>query len=253
VKAFFSALTTLTVLPLPRRFHQCDEKNMAASVVYFPFVGLFVGVSLAGLAYFLKVILSPLVLAAVLLFVLVMFTGGLHLDGVADLADGLGAGGSPERMLAVMKESQVGAFGVIALVLVLLLKFSLFFEIIDKGRWLDFVLMALLSRWAMVLAAFLGKYPRVTGTGLVFIGQISSAQILMATGFTVLFSGLILGISGFGAMALAGLTTVSFVSYLTRRLGGITGDVLGTLNEKVEILVMLFLIVISPFGDEGLL
>ncbi|NOY83847.1 MAG: adenosylcobinamide-GDP ribazoletransferase, partial [Nitrospirae bacterium] len=175
MKAFFSALSTLTVLPVPRRFHQCDEKSLAASVVYFPVVGLFVGVLLVGLLYFLKAIFPPLVLAAVLLFVLVMLTGALHLDGVADLADGLGAGGAPERMLAVMKESQVGAFGVIALVLVLLLKFSLFFEIIDKGRWLDFVLMTLLSRWAMALAAFLGKYPRVAGTGLAFIGKISLA------------------------------------------------------------------------------
>jgi len=252
VKAFFSALSTLTIVPISRRF-QCDEKNLAASVVYFPFVGLFVGVLLAALAYFLKPILSPLPLAAILLFVCVILTGGLHLDGVADLADGFGAGGSSERMLAVMKESQIGAFGVIALVLVLLLKFSLFFEIIEKGRWLDFMLMALLGRWAMALAAFLGKYPRVAGTGLAFIGKIRRGQILIATGFTFLFVVLVLGVSGLGAMAFVGLTTVSFVSFLKRKLGGMTGDGLGALNEKVEILVMLFLLVIPPFGDGGLL
>ncbi len=252
MKAFFSAFSTLTLLPTPRRF-ECDEKSLAASIVYFPFVGLFVGVLLAALAYFLKPVLSPLPLAAILLFVLVMLTGGLHLDGVADLADGFGAGGSSERMLAVMKESQIGAFGVIALVLVLLFKFSLFFEIIEKGRWLDFVLMALLSRWTMALAAFLGKYPRVSGTGLVFIGKIRRGQILIATGFTLLLSGLILGVFGMAAMVLAALITVSFVSYLKKRLGGMTGDGLGALNEKVEILVMLFLLVIPPFDDGGLL
>ncbi len=252
MKAFFSALSTLTILPVPRRF-QCDEKSLAASIVYFPLVGLFVGALLAVLVYLLKPILSPLPLAAVLLFVSVVLTGGLHLDGVADLADGLGAGGSPERILAVMKESQIGAFAVIALVLVLLLKFSLFFEIIEKGRWLDFLLMALLSRWAMALAAFLGKYPRAVGTGLPFIGKISGMQILFATGFTLLISGLILGVSGLFAMALATLITVSFVSYLKQKLGGMTGDGLGALNEKVEVLLMLSLLMIPPIGPGGLL
>lgn len=248
MKAFFSAVSTLTIFPVPGR-DRYSESDLAASVVYFPFVGLILGALLAGSALLLRPILTPLPLAACLLFVSVLLTGALHLDGVADLADGFGAGGQPERMLAVMKESQVGAFGVIALVLVLLLKFSLFSELINKGRWLDFLLMALLSRWAMALAAFLGKYPRETGTALAFIGKISLFQILMATGFTLLLSALILGVFGVLALFLATVVTVFFVSTLRRKLGGITGDGLGALNEKVEIVVMFFLLVVPSFGS----
>ncbi len=252
MKVFFAAFGTLTVLPLPRRF-QCDEKSLAASVIYFPLVALLLGGVPAVLFYLLKSLLAPLPLAALLLFVLVMLTGGLHLDGLADLADAFGAGGSPERMLGVMKESQVGAFGVIALVLVLLFKFSLFFEIINKGRWPDFLLMALLSRWAMILAAFLGRYPRASGTARAFIGKIRPAPMGIATVFTLLLSGWFLGGGGLLAMALAAVITISFVSYVTTKLGGITGDALGALNEKVEVLVLLFLLLVPPVGRWGLL
>lgn len=245
MKTFFSAFSTLTILPVPRRI-QCDEKSLAASVVYFPLVGLTLGALLAALLYGLQPVLAPLPLAALLLFVSVIFTGGLHLDGVADLCDGLGAGGPPERMLAVMKESQIGAFGVIGLVLILLFKFSLFFEIIAKGQGQAFLLMGVLSRWSLVLGAFLGKYPRAVGTGLAFIGKIRNGHLLLATSLTLLLSALILGVPGLGAMALAGLTTVSCVSYLRHKLGGLTGDGLGALNEKIEVLVMLFVVWIEP-------
>ena len=245
MKAFFSAFSTLTILPVPRRV-QCDEKSLAAAVVYFPLVGRALGALLATLFYGLRPVLAPLPLAALLLFVSVLFTGGLHLDGVADLCDGLGAGGPPERMLAVMKESHIGAFGVIGLVLILLFKFSLFFEIIDTGRWQAFLLMGMLSRWSMVFAAFIGTYPRAAGTGMAFIGNIRNRHLLLATSLTLLLSALILDVPGLGAMALAALTTVSFVSYLKHKLGGLTGDGLGALNEKVEVLVMLFVVTIEP-------
>lgn len=247
MKTFFTAFSTLTILPVPCQL-QSTKSDLAGSVVYFPLVGLALGSLLVGLSYPLRSVVAPLPLAVCLLFVSVIFTGALHLDGVADLCDGFGAGGTQERMLSVMKESQIGAFGVIGVVLVLLFKFSLFFEIIDKGRWPIFLLMALLSRWSMTLAAFLGKYPRAAGTGLAFIGKIRPRQIFFATILTLLLSGGILGVSGLAAMALSALTTVSFVFFLKRKLGGITGDGLGALNEQIEVLVMLFMFAIPTFG-----
>lgn len=246
------AFTTLTSFPIFSR-RPLTDLNLAASVVYYPLVALFLGGVLALLSLALQSILSPLPIAAILLFVFVLMTGGLHLDGVADLWDALGAGGTAEHRLAVMKESQVGAFGVIALVLVLLLKFSLFFEIVNKGRWPLFLLMALLSRWAMVLAAFLGKYPRLAGTGQAFIGKIRRSQLLLATGLSLIGAELIGGISALIAMCLVAGLTVCFVSFLKQKLGGLTGDGLGALNEKVEVFVMLAMLVMPTVGRGGLL
>ncbi len=242
MKPLLCAFSTLTLLPISPRI-QYEEKNLAASIIYYPLVGFVLGTMLLIPGYLLQSRLTPLPLAALLLFFGVILTGGLHLDGLADLADGLGAGGPPERILAAMKDSHVGAFGVIALVLVLLLKASLFFDIIDKGRWQIFLLAGLLSRWAMAFAAFLGKYPRETGTGRAFIGKIRRGQIIVATAFALLCSTLILRGTGLAAMVLAALTTGFFVFYLRKRIGGITGDGLGALNEKVEVLVMLFVMI----------
>jgi len=113
---------------------------------------------------FLLLVFSPGPLAAILVLVLILVTGALHLDGLADLCDGLGAGRDPEHALVVMKDSHIGAFGAVSLISVLILKYSLFYEIITNGLFSAFLLMGVLSRWAMVQAAFFGRYARETGT-----------------------------------------------------------------------------------------
>ena len=145
-----AAISTLTCIPVGCYLSISDE-DLTASLLYLPLVGLLIGGLLAAIARYLNPIFSPLPLAALLLFVLVLLTAALHLDGLADLCDGLGCGEGQARMLSVMKESQIGAFGVIALAMILLLKFSFFYEMIDKGALSGFFLMGLLSRWAMVL------------------------------------------------------------------------------------------------------
>jgi len=243
VKALLAAIATLSILPISKAF---SERDLSASLLYFPLVGLLIGAFLMAATHLLRPIFPPLVLSALLLFISVLLTGGLHLDGLADLCDGLGAGATPKRILSVMKDSHIGAFGVIALMLVLLLKFSLFHALIEKGQPKTFLLMGLLSRWAMVLAAFIGEYPRAAGTGQPFIGKISLKRCLVASGTTVIFSWAILQSFGLLAMLLVALSVIAFVRTLKSKIGGLTGDALGALNEKVEVLVLLFLVLIFP-------
>jgi adenosylcobinamide-GDP ribazoletransferase len=193
----------------------------------------------------LSPVLTPGPLAAVLLVISILLTGGLHLDGLADLCDGLAAGGNRERILSVMKDSRIGAFGVMGLVIALLLKYSLFLEVIRQGGLRSFLIMGVLSRWAMVLAAFSGRYARDEGTARPFIGHIRWPWFIGSTAITVGFAWM--SFKGLGLLALLSVVLFSwfFLYYLQLKIGGLTGDALGALNEAIEVLVLLLFVTVS--------
>jgi adenosylcobinamide-GDP ribazoletransferase len=248
MKYFFTAMTVLTALPLNRHTAASDE-DLARSTLFFPVVGFMIGFLLMAVAQWLSPILSPGPLSAVLLVVSILLTGGLHLDGLADLCDGLAAGGDRERILSVMKDSHVGAFGVMGLVIVLLLKYSLFLEVIHQGWFRSFLIMGVLSRWAMVLAAFSGRYAREEGTARPFIGQIRRSWFIGSTGITVGFAWIIFKGPGLLALLPVFLFVFLCLHYLKLKIGGLTGDALGALNEITEILVLLLITIAAPFME----
>ncbi len=248
MRALAAAISTLTVLPFGRNL-SFSEAELRASILCFPFVGLAIGAALSAPALLLHTLLPSLPLAALTLLVSVLLTGGLHLDGLADLCDGLGAGGEPQRILSVMKDSYIGAFGAIGLILTLVLKFALFYEVIDKGRFSAFLLMGILSRWAMAFAAFLGKYPRETGTGKAIIGRLSLQHCVWTSAIAMIFSWITLKEMGFITLGFIALWTLLFVRRLHVKIGGLTGDGLGTLNETAEVLALLILVIATPFMD----
>ncbi|MBI3812457.1 MAG: adenosylcobinamide-GDP ribazoletransferase [Nitrospirae bacterium] len=248
MKGLFTAVTVLTALPLNRRMAASDE-DLARSTLFFPVVGFMIGFLLMAITQWLSPILSPGPLSAVLLTVSILLTGGLHLDGLADLCDGLAAGGGRERILSVMKDSHVGAFGVMGLVMILLLKYSLFLEVIHKGWLRSFLMMGVLSRWAMVLAAFSGRYAREEGTAKPFIGQIRRPWFIGSTGITMGFAWIIFKGPGLLALLPVFLFVFLFLRYLKFKIGGLTGDALGALNELIEVLVLLLITIAAPFME----
>lgn len=246
MRDFFTAIGTLTIVPCHHSMI-ATERDLGRSVLFFPVVGLAIGAFLLGLAQLLGLVLTPALSAALLLLALVLITGGLHLDGLADLCDGLAAGGGRERILSVMKDPHIGAFGVIGLGVVLILKYALFGEMIRRGWLSAFLLMGLLSRWAMVLASFFGRYARESGTAQPFIGQIRWPPCAGATVITLAGTFLISKGIGLIAASLVFLSVWLFNRFLESRIGGWTGDTLGALSEMVEIGVLLFIGVIQGF------
>jgi adenosylcobinamide-GDP ribazoletransferase len=233
------ALTFLTKLPWPWR-GPADGAALARSMFWFPWVGALLGLLFWGAWAGLEKVLPAPAAAALLLSLTVWVTGGLHLDGLADTADGLGGGSDPETALRIMKDSRVGAFGVISLILALLLKFSLFLslsEIPEAARGL--ILYPVLSRWGMVLLAYLSPYARPEGG----LGQAMtlglSPRVLAGAGLSAgALSFLILGLPGLALFIATGALVWLGSLYFRHRLGGITGDVLGAANEVVEVLVL---------------
>lgn len=232
------ALTFLTICPWPR-LPLAGPQELARSMFWFPWVG-----ALLGLVYWatfqVLVKTAPDVAGAALLLALtVLSTRGLHLDGLADTLDGLGGGHTPETRLAIMKDSRLGTFGAVGLILVLLLKFAFFLGIAEQGKPAVLILFPVLSRWGMVLLAVLSPYARPEGgLGQAMTQGVSSSTLTGATLSALVFSFAVFGIRGMALMAGVGVLVMILVPYCRGKLGGITGDVLGAVNELGETLVL---------------
>lgn len=243
IKAFGLALTFLTILPAPRSL-DATPAELAQSMLWFPVVGLLLGLMLwvAGLG--LTLFFPDLVVSALLLILLVLLTGGLHLDGLADTLDGLGGGKNPAARLRIMKDSALGAFGVVGLILVLLVKFTLFAALIEKAELRALCLFPVVSRWSLVGLAYLSSYARPEGgLGEAMTTLVSGRHFGLASLSAVLLVLATYRLRGLVALGLVALSTWLASQYFQRRLGGITGDVCGAVNEWHEVLALLVTVV----------
>lgn len=276
--ALAAALQFLTRLPLPVK-----TANFPAvfprSTVFYPAAGLVIGTIVAAAAYGVSFVFPANVTAVLVLGVWVLLSGGLHLDGLMDTADGLLSHRSRERMLEIMKDSRVGAMGVIVCVLYLLLKFALLsglmtgvFDPIGQSGGSAIVgddfqstgdtlgeyilLLALLPVWSRsFLPAAIACWPyarQESGVGQLFRavrGKHALASLTLAAGLTLLVlqgSGLFDWLaSAWWCLSLAAATYLVggiCAALASRKLGGLTGDVYGALNELLELVLLLALV-----------
>ncbi len=238
--SFTTALAFLTILRLPS--NQPDvlsPRDLAKSFSFYPVVGLLLGVCWLTAAYFLRHAAPPLLLAAILTTLMTLLTRALHLDGLADMADGIGGGYTPERRLEIMKDSRTGAFGAIALVLALIIKVAALQAIIQNANWTPLLVIPALSRFSMVLMAYRSPYARKEGgLGRAFLENMTIREVLAAaiTASTLM---LLLPLKLMPYYAVAFLLGAFLLRQIaTKSLGGITGDVLGATNEVSEIVLL---------------
>jgi adenosylcobinamide-GDP ribazoletransferase len=238
------AITLLTAVPLPGSPATADRRTAAAAMYWAPLVGLGLGAAAAGVLIACRAGHAGSLLAAVLATALLaLLTRGLHLDGLADLADGLGSRKPAEQALEIMKRSDIGPFGVVTLVLVLLIQVTALARADQAGRGpFAIVVAAVAARLAITLACRQGVPAAQPGLGAMVAGTVNPlAGILLA-------QAAVLGAVAVGqiyAVAIVAGLLVSFAltAVATRRLGGITGDVLGAVAETtaaVSLLVTAF-------------
>jgi adenosylcobinamide-GDP ribazoletransferase len=238
VRSFFVALQFLTLFPSPRRTdHSTDEAGRSA--IFFPVIGFMLGLILVLLNFVLEPFASPGLLSVVLVSVLAFVTRGLHLDGVGDTFDGLGAGGDRDRVLSIMDDSHIGVFGLIAIVLVLFFKIHAL-ESMPVDRWRALLAAPILGRWAMVLLGYRSEAAKA-GLGSNLIIHLTTKHFLLATFLTLLLVAAILHGNGIAMMAWVALFTIASKNYFHRRLGGVTGDTFGAVGELSETSVLVIL------------
>jgi adenosylcobinamide-GDP ribazoletransferase len=238
VNAFFAALQFLTIFPWPRRVRRSADEVARAST-FFPLVGFLLGVVLVLVDVLLKPFAAPALSSVALVSILAWLTRGLHLDGLSDTFDGLGAGGDRERMLQVMDDSHTGAFGMIAIVLVLFFKIHAI-ETIDSERWRALLAAPALGRWAMVLLGFRAQAAK-PGLGSTLIDHLETKHVVVATFMTLVLIAATLQSTGVAIMIWIVVFTLASKKYFQRRLGGLTGDTFGAVGELSETSVVVIL------------
>ncbi len=235
----FGLMTTLPVR-LPADWVEGDSGRAS---VWYPFVGLVIG-ALTWLTWKGTMFaLPPLVAGILTLLVWVILTGGLHLDGLADCCDGLFVSAEKERRLEVMKDPHVGAFGVVGLILILLLKVAALVSLSPVSS-VSILLAASLARWCILPAGLLPR-ARPSGMGADFAAGFRRSFIPWGL-LIPLVIGILIGIGGVFAI-LAGIAAAGLILWLAKsRIGGVTGDVFGMIVETVEAAVLIvFLIGVS--------
>ncbi|MFC9611255.1 adenosylcobinamide-GDP ribazoletransferase [Streptomyces sp. NPDC056938] len=236
------AFGTLTVLPV--KVTRWDRDAARAGMLCAPVAGLVVGLAAAALGGILTLLgAGPLLAAVASVSVPAALTRGLHLDGLADTADGLGSGKPAEDALRIMKQSDIGPFGVITLVLALLAQVAALTELYADS-WargaLAAVVSALTARLALTLASRAGVPPaRPEGLGAAVAATVPVRGALLAAAVTVCAAGAAGAVTGsaYGAVrgaaaaVLACCTAELLLRHCVRRFGGVTGDVFGGVAE----------------------
>ncbi|MFH1199232.1 MAG: adenosylcobinamide-GDP ribazoletransferase [Candidatus Omnitrophota bacterium] len=237
MKSFFIALQFLTILPI-RIKGELKEGDFGKALTFFPVIGALLGTFLFALAYYLRNS-PPLFSAALILVIYTILTGAIHLDGLADTCDGFYAGKTKENILRIMRDSAIGTMGVIGIILILLLKFSLiasFPRVADLGKALIVALS--FSRWSQAVACLNSSYARQDGKAKFFLKGARKIDIALGGLFSLGLFILFFNWQGIFIFILSLLITLLFISYSKRRINGMTGDTIGALNEIMEVTVL---------------
>lgn len=248
--SFVTAIRTLTCLDIPGR----DAAKIADALAFFPVVGFIIGsivaLAVVGVAALFRWPLGAGVIGATLC---VLLTRALHVDGLADSIDGLFGGQTRERKLEIMKDTHVGAFGVTAITLSLLIKTAALARLAEYGlefgwSWWWIPIPFIVSRSILVNLAGVLPYARNEGgTGEAFVKNASRWHIVLAVLAGLILCFTLAGVGGILALLTAHLFAIFIACRLNRTLGGITGDLLGMTNELIETSLLLIIAALAPY------
>lgn len=234
---FLTGLQFLTRIQLKHQTEWSPE-SFGRSVRYFPIIGLIIGLVLI-IFHHLAVPHIPMnVLAVLLVAAEIIITGALHCDGYMDTADGIFSGRSRERMLEIMKDSRVGANGVVAFSVLLLLKWALYVDMPKALLPLALLAAPMIGRLCMVVGITAFPYARPDGIGKAFAQYAGKPTLGIAAALTLIVLA-VLGKIAMASLIIALIFTMWFGRYITKILGGLTGDIYGAITETAQIIVLM--------------
>lgn len=232
MKEFLIALQFLTVLPFKIRAEIKDE-NYDRTLIYFPAVGMIVGVILS-IVSLCHLFLPMPVVGVIVLIVSTFMTGALHLDGFVDTCDGFYGSKPKKEILEIMRDPKTGAMGTIGVTLLLLLKFSLIISIPKDVLWRSLITMCCLARWTQAIGCLL-PYARNEGKARLFIKYARKKDIVIGGIFTIIVFSALFGLKGilifFGSL----IPALIFICHAKSKIGGMTGDTIGAVSEITEV------------------
>jgi len=236
IRSFRAAMSFLTVLPVANADGSAGERLGRA---YFPAIGALVGLVAALASVAAGALTTPLLGGAVAVAVLCLLTGAIHLDGLADTADGLLASGDVERRLSVMRDPRLGSYGVTAIVVVLLLEVAAIAAMSPERAIAGLVIAGALSRLATLSVITFVPYVRSTGLGVAAWDTRRRGLDLSFGALTVAIVCLLDWRRALLALPVVALAALAVVVLARRRIGGATGDVCGATAELGQLAALL--------------
>lgn len=228
-REFLGAVQFLTRIPLPQQW--LGELALAQAAPYFPLVGVLLGLAAAGIDAALRSHLAATAAAAASVAFLILITGALHEDGLADSADGFGGGATAERVLAIMRDSRIGSYGAIAVALSLLLRIAFIAALPERDALAYFVAAETLSRWSVLPLAYFLPSARPSGAsagqGARLARSVSPTAIALGTLIAVAVTVASLRAASWRPWTACLLATAASGLYFWRRIRGVTGDCFG--------------------------
>lgn len=237
MSGLLAAARYLTIVPIPGAAHAPIE-SLGRSAAWFPIVGVALGLVLVAVNRLTGWFFSPLLGALLTVMTWKLLTGGVHLDGLADCLDGL-TGRDTEQRLAIMRDSRIGAFGTIGLILFLMLDIVALAELLPPTRGSALFAAPVIARATPAVLAALFRPARADGHGDAFHAGVRPSAIVLGLAVAVGAAVFALGAIGVAALTVGLLAAVAVAAVIAPRLDGITGDVLGAAVEVSEVAVLL--------------
>jgi adenosylcobinamide-GDP ribazoletransferase len=218
----------------------CEKENFRRGTIFFPLVGLIIG-GLQWIIYWLLIKLFPVNITV--LFVMlagILITGGLHIDGLGDTCDGFFSFKSRERIIEIMKDSRVGTYSCIAIIIDLLLRYGSYSNLIFGSYSLALIAAPVAAKTVYIYMFYIGKQAKASGTGNLFIGNVGKKELSAAFLLGLIINSLVLGVAdALIITAIAVVITILFNKFCENKIGGLTGDTLGANNELIEIATLI--------------
>jgi adenosylcobinamide-GDP ribazoletransferase len=208
-------------------------------MAWFPLVGLAMGIAFALEDRALAFLIGHTLRSAIIVLTMAALSGAVHLDGLADTADALGARSDRVRALEILRDSRIGAFGAIALFFALALKVLALASLSGDPRLVTLILAPTIARWSLVAVSYKIDYLRTEGAGSSMLGRGSDRNLAIASTIAILFLITVHWRRVIFAYVVAVIATLAMRSFYRRWLGGVTGDLIGACGEIVETLVMI--------------
>lgn len=235
MKSLLLMITFFTRLPV-RYNYEYDDKDLIKGIKLFPVIGLIIGILIYIPTLLSSYIHKPILVIAIWI-IYIWITGGLHIDGLADTFDGVFSNRDRNRMLEIMKDSRIGTFGVLGIIILIIVNIVL-------SNYVDyrvFILVPIIGRSSALLSASISEYARREGgMGAAFIENCDVKEAAIGITFSFIVASAILAVNTLLSILITYIIVIMLTNYIKGKLGGMTGDTMGFIIELSQTFFILF-------------
>lgn len=239
MKTFILAIQFMTRIPININL-DIKREDFQKTVKFFPIIGLIVGGFEIFIYYICSKVMSNNLASFMTILSHIVITGGIHMDGLSDTADGIFSGRSKQKILEIMKDSRVGTFGALAIIFLVVGKIIILTDMPELNIFTAIILAPIISRTMNIFLMYNRKYARQEESmGDLFIGVLEKKNYIICLVLSIIITITIGKLYGIIVFLISFIFTIIFRNYIEKKIDGLTGDILGASDELNEFLIYL--------------